>query len=62
MATACTYCGSDVGDHSPVCVCECADGTGSDIDARFCNYGCLQAHIDENDLVTGTACEWSPGA
>ena len=27
---------------------------------RFCNYGCLAAHIDAADLTTGTACEWSP--
>jgi len=60
MAVACTYCGSDVGRHDPVCVCECEDGTGSGIDHRFCNYACLSAHIEDRNLTAGACCEWSP--
>lgn len=26
----------------------------------FCNYACLSAYIDENELTYGDACEWSP--
>jgi hypothetical protein len=26
----------------------------------FCNYACLSTYVDENDLTTGNACEWSP--
>lgn len=61
MAVACTYCGCDVAAHDPVCVCECADGTRSEVTARFCNYGCLRAHIDEEGLADGTSCNWSSG-
>ena len=60
MGVPCTYCGCDVSRHDPVCVCECADGTSSEIDHRFCNYGCLSAYIADNDLTTGTSCEWAP--
>nr|WP_079990812.1 hypothetical protein [Haloarcula sp. CBA1127] len=53
----CTYCGCPVENHDPVYVSETPDGKPK---TQFCNYGCLSAHIDEADLTTGTACEWSP--
>lgn len=55
---ACTYCGSHIFDHDPVCVRDCTDDCGSP--TYFCNDACLSAHIDENELVFGDACEWSP--
>ena len=51
----CTYCGSDVDRHDPVFVSESRDADRSD---PFCNYACLSAHIDEENLVAGAACEW----
>ncbi|WP_254831710.1 hypothetical protein [Haloglomus salinum] len=57
---ACTYCDAPVENHDPVCVCECDDGTGSSIDARFCNYACLVQHVEEAGLTLGASCEWSP--
>jgi hypothetical protein len=39
---------------------DCDDGCGSP--TYFCNYACLSAHVEENDLTAGNACEWSPGA
>ena len=59
---ACTYCGAAVERHDPVCVCECDDGAGSSIDARFCNYACLVQHVEEAGLHLGNSCEWSPDA
>lgn len=56
----CAYCGCDVANHDPVCVCTCSDGTDDEIDYRFCNFGCLSAYIEDDELTTGTACEWSP--
>ncbi|PSQ11682.1 hypothetical protein BRC93_04580 [Halobacteriales archaeon QS_5_70_15] len=56
---ACVYCGCDVRRHDPVSVTESADPAGEP-DARYCNYGCLAAHIEEAGLATGTTCEWSP--
>ena len=58
-AYACVYCGCDVRRHDPVSVTERAD-SGGEPDARYCNYGCLAAHIEEAELTTGTSCEWSP--
>ena len=57
METDCTYCGCDVERHDPVFVSE---GTPDDPTGRFCNYGCLAAHIEEAGLATGTICEWPP--
>ncbi|WP_406600161.1 hypothetical protein [Haloarcula terrestris] len=54
--TDCTYCGSPVEDHDPLYVSESPDGEPT---GQFCNYGCLSAHIDDEGLTTGTACEWS---
>jgi len=28
--------------------------------ALYRNYPWLSAHIDESDLMTGNACQWSP--
>ncbi|MDQ2073736.1 hypothetical protein RBH20_14470 [Haloarcula sp. H-GB4] len=55
--TDCTYCGCPVEAHDPVFLSDSPEGEPT---AQFCNYGCLSAHIDEADLTTGTACEWSP--
>lgn len=54
----CTYCESSIFDHDPICVRDCEADCGSP--AYFCNYACLSTYIDENDLMTGNACEWSP--
>ncbi|AUV83197.1 hypothetical protein C2R22_17380 [Salinigranum rubrum] len=57
--TACTYCGCDVEMHDPVVVSE---GLGDDreVAGRFCNYGCLAAHIEREGLATGTTCRVDP--
>jgi hypothetical protein len=52
----CSYCGCDADAHEPVTV---EHGGGTD---RFCNFGCLRAHIDEAGLAEGTSCNWAPGA
>ncbi|WP_276273291.1 hypothetical protein [Haloarcula litorea] len=52
----CTYCGCRVEDHDPVYV---SRGPGGEPTGRFCNYGCLSAHVDAESLAEGTACEWS---
>ena len=51
----CAYCGSRIFDHDPVCVRDCTDDCGSP--SYFCNYACLSAYIDENELTFGDACE-----
>ena len=56
---ACVHCGCDVRRHDPVSVVESADPGGAP-DARYCNYGCLAAHIEAAELTIGTTCEWSP--
>ena len=55
---ACTYCGSRIFDHDPVCVRDCDADCGSP--TYFCNHACLSTHIDERGLADGDACEWSP--
>jgi hypothetical protein len=55
MSDDCTYCGSDVYAHDPVFVEEGADGDREPAE-QFCNYACLSAHIDEEDLITGACC------
>ncbi|ELZ51132.1 hypothetical protein C465_04144 [Halorubrum distributum JCM 9100] len=55
----CAYCGSRISDHDPIPVRGRDDGCGSP--TCFCNYACLSAHADEQDLSAGNACEWSPG-
>jgi hypothetical protein len=55
MSDDCTYCGSDVYGHDPVFVEEGADGDREPA-GQFCNYACLSAHIDEEDLIVGACC------
>jgi len=55
----CAYCGSLIFEHDPICVRDCEADCGSP--AYFCNYACLAAHVDEENLTAGNACEWSPG-
>lgn len=54
----CAYCGSHIFDHDPICVRDCTAACGDP--TFFCNYACLRTYVDENDLTTGAACEWSP--
>ncbi|WP_247730919.1 hypothetical protein [Halovivax limisalsi] len=56
MSPACAYCDSEVDRHQPVFV---RDGASSEPDP-FCNYACLVAHIEANELTYGAACEWNP--
>ncbi|QRV17212.1 hypothetical protein [Haloterrigena salifodinae] len=55
MGADCTYCGCDIERHEPVFVSEESVETPT---SRFCNYGCLAAHIEEEGLTAGTTCEW----
>lgn len=55
---ACAYCVSRIFDHDPICVRDCDDECGSPM--YFCNYACLSAYIDANELIVGDACEWTP--
>lgn len=55
---SCTYCGSRIFQHDPICVRDCTKACGSP--AYFCNHACLAAQIDEAGLATGDACTWSP--
>ena len=55
---SCAYCGSPIFTHDPICVRDCDDDCGSP--AYFCNYACLSAYIDEQDLTTGNVCAWQP--
>jgi hypothetical protein len=55
----CTYCGSDLSNYEPVFVEETRDGERVEV-GGFCNYACLDAHIDEAELTCGDSCEWSP--
>lgn len=57
--TDCTYCGCEIEVHDPVYVDERRAGervtTG-----RFCNYGCLAAHVEAAGLAVGSACRFEP--
>lgn len=57
----CTYCGSDVDAHEPLFLESAADGDRALV-GRFCNYACLSAHIDEENLTEDAACEFDPTA
>lgn len=61
MTDACTYCGQDVTAHDPVFVAEPVDGE-RERTGQFCNYACLSAHIEEQDLTTGACCQFDPSA
>jgi hypothetical protein len=56
----CTYCDSDLERYEPVFVEETENGERIQAGA-FCNYGCLSAHLEAEDLAAGDACEWRPG-
>jgi Lon protease-like protein len=51
----CTYCGCAVEAHNPVAVEQREGGRTKE----FCNYGCLAAHIEAEELANGTVCELS---
>ncbi|WP_169317765.1 hypothetical protein [Halovivax asiaticus] len=55
MGMVCAYCASDVDRHEPVYVTE--NPTDTEHEA-FCNYACLSAYIEANQLTFGAACEW----
>lgn len=55
----CVFCGAPIFNQDPICVRDCTADCGSP--SYFCNHACLSAYIDENDLTSGDACEWSPG-
>lgn len=55
----CTYCGSNLAAYEPVFVEETRDGERQPV-GGFCNYACLAAHIDDEELTFGAACEWKP--
>lgn len=55
---ACTYCGADADAHDPLRLDD--PETGETL-GYFCNYACLSAHVDEENLTAGDACEWAPG-
>lgn len=59
MVTECTYCGSDVERHDPVFVIEGPDASATQ-SGQFCNYACLAAHIEDEELTYGASCEWNP--
>lgn len=52
---SCTYCGSDLGAYEPLILDQAGDADRTE-EGRFCNYGCLSAHIDEEGLIYGAAC------
>lgn len=54
----CSFCNSRIFDHDPICVRDCDRSCGSP--TYFCNYACLAASIEENNLTDGDACTWSP--
>lgn len=54
----CAYCDSQIFQHDPICVRDCTDECGSP--SYFCNYACLSAHIEAENLTAGDACEWTP--
>jgi hypothetical protein len=59
--TECTYCGSDIACHEPVFVEERQDQDGERVPAgQFCNYACLHAYIEDEELVYGSSCKWNP--
>lgn len=56
MDSACSYCGSDVYKHNAIFVEEDSDD-GREQAGQFCNYACLEAYIDENELTEGACCQ-----
>lgn len=60
MSEPCVYCGCDVHRHDPLYLEEGQGGERTTVGA-FCNYGCLSAFINEEDLAIGTSCRFEPG-
>lgn len=56
MVTECTYCRQDIFGHDPVFVAEFESGVRVQ-NKQFCNYACLAAFIDEENLTDGASCE-----
>lgn len=59
MGSECTYCGSPVQEHDPVFVNEGENDSSNQV-GQFCNYACLNMHIENETLTVGASCEWSP--
>jgi hypothetical protein len=57
MGRPCSYCDSDVAAHAAVCIRDCTEDCS--LVGRFCNFACLTAYVDDNDLAVGDACEWA---
>nr|WP_255170555.1 hypothetical protein [Natrononativus amylolyticus] len=57
MENECTYCGSDGERHDPIFVNEGTNASANRM-GQFCNYACLAAYIEEEELTYGAACEW----
>ncbi|MFB6178241.1 MAG: hypothetical protein ABEI77_00780 [Halorientalis sp.] len=55
----CAFCGNDVTRHDPVSVREGIEGDFQ-ADTTFCNWACLRAYIDAEELTTGDCCRWEP--
>lgn len=53
--TSCTYCGSELDAYDPL-VLDQRVGDDRTEQGRFCNYGCLSAHIEDEGLIYGAAC------
>lgn len=53
--SACDFCGNDIFDHTPVFVEEFSNGEREPAGA-FCNYACLTAYIDAEELEVGACC------
>lgn len=49
----CPHCGSRISTTTLICVRDCTDDCS-------CNYACLSAHVDRNDLTAGDVCTWAP--
>jgi hypothetical protein len=53
------YCESDLSTYQPVYVGETRGGEVVNV-SGFCNYACLSAYIEDEELTYGAACSWSP--
>lgn len=56
MSSVCTCCWSDIHHHDPVFVEELRNGE-RDHAGQFCNYACLTAHVDEQELAVDSYCK-----
>jgi hypothetical protein len=55
MSTECTYCRTDISVHGPVFVEEIIEGEREQT-GQFCNYACLAAYIEEENLTADACC------